>query len=203
MKYLIIFSILFSLPAQAQVRYGTVGITGYVAPASSISLWAVEPVGSSVIANLIEGGGPLSLIISLNDNIKTKYAGGIITLALRSNFDYQFSASWAMTINIKPEDVGFGLGNIRASGSHTASNAVSSAKITPKFNTNPFNNGLATIKDLENGATLMTGSRISNGGLLNSPDNALLVDLWFAILRSILAQQKTCTIEVMLSLAKP
>jgi hypothetical protein len=207
-RYLMQGAALVALAATATMAQssGTVTINGSVGNAVSIRWWAGSSFGGATGNNAPPTqNAPLSYTLNLGDvspNNTASSVGGTVTVVLRSNVGYTLSAQVTSSSgfgtvgntngDISLADIGFGLRNLRASGtgSLVTSNAVSGSTIAAPFNNDPSGASVdgdgipsysATLNNISASTTVLTGPRISRGGGIISPNNGLLVDTIYAV----------------------
>jgi hypothetical protein len=192
---------LTSLSAAAQDR-GSIRITGRVSEMASLRFYSSSVQGEGVAGQNAGADGALDYTLDLDDvgqvpGRNNGVRGGAVTLALRSNSSYVLTATVQGTGfrkgpgEIGLEDIGFGVPSaaIVASGDRARADGT----VVPnaaKFDSDPLlastaggkPHYAATLADLAHGPTpVLQGERISYGGTLNAPNNALLVSTNYAV----------------------
>jgi hypothetical protein len=192
---------LMSLSAAAQDR-GTVRIVGHVSEMASLRFHSSSLQGEGVTGQNAGAAGALDYTLDLNDVRAVEgrangVHGGAVTLALRSNASYVLTATVQGTGfrqgpgEIGLEDIGFGVPS--AAIATSGERARSAGTVVPnaaKFDSDPLAASTsggkphyaATLADLAHGPTpVLQGERISYGGTVNAPNNALLVSTNYAV----------------------
>jgi hypothetical protein len=191
-----------SVVATAQTS-GTVILNGSVAKSAAIRWWSFTALNSETGANAPNTqNSPLLFTLDVGDvspaNANT-YAGGKVTVVLRSNADYVLSAQVtassgfgaAVNGDMTLADVGFGLSNLANSGVLVVGDPAANSTFAGSFGNDPSAaakdaDGVPTFTASLNGVAaaatqVLSGPRISRGGSVNSPNNGLLVDTVYAV----------------------
>ncbi|MBF5043142.1 hypothetical protein IR215_12200 [Simulacricoccus sp. 17bor-14] len=191
--------LLLSLSAAAQDR-GTVRIVGHVSEVASLRFQSSTLAGEGVTGQ--NAGNSLNYTLNLGDLREAEgrpngVHGGVVTLALRTNTAYVLTATVqgsgfrAGPGEIGLGDIGFGVPSaaITPSGDHARADGTQVVNAA-KFDSDPLTASTAggrphyaaTLADLAHGPTpLLQGERISYGGTVNAPNNALLVSTNYAV----------------------
>lgn len=201
-RLLILTLALIASTAAAQAgNRGSIRITGRVSEMASLRFHSSNVVGEGVTGSN-SGQDALSYTLALDDvgvvpGRDNGVRGGRVTMALRSNASYVLTATVQGSGfrsgegEISLNDIGFGLptAEIATSGAR-ARNENLVEPLGGKFDHDPLlaatSGGRpqysATLGDLQNGPVpVLQGDRISFGGAIDSPENALLVTTHYAV----------------------
>ncbi len=192
---------LMSLSAAAQDR-GTIRITGRVSEMASLRFHSSSVQGEGVTGQNAGADGSLNYTLDLDDVRELEgrsngVRGGAVTLALRTNSSYVLTATVQGSGfregpgEIGLDDIGFGVPSaaIATSGDHARADGTQVVN-AGKFDSDPLTASTlggkprysATLADLAQGPTpVLQGERISYGGTVNAPNNALLVSTHYAV----------------------
>ena len=181
---------------------GTVRIVGRVSEMASLRFHSSSLQGAGVTGQNAGAGGALDYTLNLDDvgqvpGRDNGVRGGAVTLALRSNSAYVLTATVQGTGfrggpgEIGLQDIGFGVPSaaIATSGDRARADGTQVVNAA-KFDSDPLAASTlggkpryaATLADLAQGPTpVLQGERISYGGTVNAPNNALLVSTNYAV----------------------
>ena len=192
---------LMSLSAAAQDR-GTVRIVGRVSEMASLRFHSSSVQGEGVTGQNASADGSLNYTLDLDDVRELEgrnngVRGGAVTLALRTNSSYVLTATVQGSGfregpgEIGLDDIGFGVPSAAIATSGDRARADGTQVVNAgKFDSDPLAASTlggkprysATLADLANGPTpVLQGERISYGGTVNAPNNALLVSTHYAV----------------------
>lgn len=165
----------------AVTLFATAGVaaqTGRVAMRGSIS----ETVALSVVPSLTHGNFDTD-ILSSGNTVRITLSGGDVvspvirvTLLLRSNSNFKILAA----VESKSADVTqLSIVDVHPTGALVSPQVISALNVPPQFdsrevdeNSSPTN---SSLRQLSSPFLLVSGPRVSLGGALNSPNNALQI----------------------------
>lgn len=201
-RLLIFACVLTGVSAAAEPsNRGTIRITGRVSEMASLRFHSSSVVGEGVTGSN-SGSDALSYTLNLDDvgivpGRDNGARGARVTLALRSNSAYVLTATVQGSGfrsgrgEISLDDIGFGLPTAQIAPSGDRARAENLVEpLGGKFDHDPLlaslNSGrpqyAATLGDLARGPVpVLQGDRISFGGALDAPNNALLVTTHYAV----------------------
>jgi hypothetical protein len=142
---------LFTTSVEAQ----TVTVTGSVSKAVALS---VPPDTAQSNVQVVNNGNSVRLTISGQGAGSSVFR---VPLLVRSNSEFRISANFESTNAVLTQ---LSVQEVRATGSLVSSEAIDKVQITPEF-------------DAVNPSVFLSGPRVSLGGTLTSPNNALQITL--------------------------
>ena len=145
------------LTAVASVEAQTVTLTGTVSKTVALSAAPHWPRGD-VEVNVVSNGSSVRLTLSGNGVGSPVIR---VPLLVRSNSGFKISGDFESTTAQLTQ---LSVSNVRATGSLVSTEAIDSLQIPPEF-------------DLSSPFVVLSGPRVSLGGTLNSPNNALQITL--------------------------
>lgn len=192
--------LLAAAEATAQTS-GAVRLVGSVREMVSVRFHSDQSFGTGVTGSNAATDGRLDYTLDLGQvgvvpGRDNGLRGGAVNLILRSNTPYLLSASVvAQGFGSRPDemqlsDIGFGLPRSAIAPSGDKARSEGTQHLDTRFDSDPIaatvRNGApvfdATLEDLQGGAPLLRGDRISYGGGLQSPTNGLVVSTRYAVL---------------------
>ena len=147
--------IVWLLTAVTSVEAQTVTVTGSVSKTVALS---VAPDSTPGNVQAVSSGGTVRLTLSGNGAGTSVIR---VPLLVRSNSSFKISGTFESTTAVLTE---LSVTDVRATGSLVSTEAIDNLQIPPEF-------------DLSSPFALLSGPRVSLGGTLNSPNNALQVTL--------------------------
>jgi hypothetical protein len=145
------------LTAVSSVEAQTVTVTGAVSETVALSL-APSATNNDVRMHAVSSGSTLQLTLSGNGVGSPVIR---VPLLVRSNSRFKISGSFESTTALLTQ---LSVTNVKATGNLVSTEAVDNLQIPPEF-------------DLSSPFVLLSGPRVSLGGTLNSPNNALQITL--------------------------
>ena len=146
--------------------------TGGVTIKSTVS----EVVALSVLPNSIHGD-----VVSTGNTVRITVSGADadapvirVPLLVRSNSSFKISA--AVESNTA-EVIQLSVLDARATGTLVSPNAVTELNVLPEFDVRRQHSSMSNLLDLSGPVVVASGPRVSLGGTLTSPNNALQITL--------------------------
>ena len=147
--------IVWLLTAVNGVEAQTVTLTGSVSKTVALS---IAPDSTHGNVDVVSSGSTVRLTLSGN-GVGSRVIR--VPLLVRSNSSFKISGTFESTTAVLTQ---LSVADVRATGSLVSTEAIDNLQIPPEF-------------DLSSPFVLLSGPRVSRGGTLNSPNNALQVTL--------------------------
>jgi hypothetical protein len=157
--------------------------TGRVALTASVS----ETVALSVLPNMTQGNVHTDVVSSGNtvritlSGVNSEAAVISVPLLVRSNSNFRISAAVETKTGASTQ---LSVADVRGTGTLVSSQAITALNVPPQFDLRGLNKGDSSARNLPDDARpllVASGPRVSLGGTLDSPNNALqitvLIDL--------------------------
>lgn len=168
-----LFAVLFLVPAGVKAQAGGVTMKGTVS----------EIVALSVLPNSIQADGQTS-VVGAGNTVRITLSGGDadfpvirVPLLVRSNSGFRISA--AVESNTA-EVTQLSVIDVRATGTLVSPQAISEFNVPRQFDVRGLDESTSLVSnllDLSRPVLVASGPRISRGGTLASPNNALQITL--------------------------
>ena len=154
-----VIAVLFLLPASVDAQSGSVTLQGRVSETVALSILPTFNQGELDMAVVSSGGNTVRITLSGDADSSVIH----VPLLVRSNSSFKISAVFESQTALLTQ---MSVVDVRAGGSLVSPQAVNAAVVPPEGNV-----------DLSRPLLVLSGPRVSLGGTLNSPNNALQVTL--------------------------
>lgn len=165
-----LIAVVFFVPASAAAQTGRVAAQGTVSKTVALSVLPNLARGN-VDADVLSSGNSVRITLS-SANAKAPVIR--VPLLVRSNSGFKISAAVEST---SAELSQLAIIDVRATGALVSPEAISGFSVPPQFDLRREDKNSAASNPLEDSQPMLviTGPRVSLGGTLNSPNNALQV----------------------------
>jgi len=165
-----LFALVVLVPAGAKAQAGHVSLQGTVSETVVLSVLPTLSPGK-VDADVVRSGSSLRLTLTSRDA-----EGPIIRvpLLLRSNSGFRISTIFESENAILTQ---LSVTDVHPTGKLVSSQAVKQVNLTPRFDPRGLDGTSQTQVNVSQPALVLSGPRISLGGTLDSPNNALQLTL--------------------------
>jgi hypothetical protein len=165
-----LFALVVLVPAGAKAQAGHVSLQGTVSETVVLSVLPTLSPGK-VDADVVRSGSSLRLTLTSRDA-----EGPIIRvpLLLRSNSGFRISTIFESENAILTQ---LSMTDVHPTGKLVSSQAVKLVNLTPRFDPRGLDGTSQTQVNVSQPALVLSGPRISMGGTLDSPNNALQLTL--------------------------
>ena len=161
----------FFVSATVEAQTGRVSLQGTVSETVALSVLP-NFTGGKVDAGVVRNGNTLQLTLTSVDAESPVIR---VPLLVRSNSGFRISAGFESRTAILAQ---LSVIEVHPTGKLASSHAVNALKFTPRFDRQKLDESSQTVgSDVSQPVLVLSGPRISFGGTLESPNNALQVTL--------------------------
>ena len=161
-----VIALVFLVPVCVEAQTGNVSISGVVSETVDLSVLP-NSIDGNVVTDVVHSGNTVTVLVSGGD---AKQAEIRVPLLVRSNSRFKISA----VVEPRTEVTNFSIIDVRGTGTLVSPAAISDVRPAIRFDVRDIEPA-SNAKDLSRHTVIVSGPRVSLGGTLNSPNNALQI----------------------------
>jgi hypothetical protein len=164
-----LIAVVFFLPASAEAQTGRVTLQGTVSETVALSVLPNSSQGN-VKAEVTSSGNTVRITLSSADAVAPVIR---VPLLVRSNSGFKISAAGESSAELSQLTIT----DVRATGALVSPEAISGLNVPPQFDLRLVGNSAPNSLDNSQPVLVASGPRVSLGGTLVSPNNALQITI--------------------------